>query len=122
MGHTSSELRGFGRGRDVLQPHHPFNIAVFVNGFPILIRLRAFKLDRFIADTAFRWSQFVDKSQERWHCSLRMQNRQIANATRAEGRGGEIYKRLLPYTTVGHARGVRQLQYVGYGTASRPVS
>jgi hypothetical protein len=63
-GHASSELRGFGWGCDFLQPHHPSNIAVFVNGFPILIRLRGFKLDRFIADTAFRWSQFVDKSHE----------------------------------------------------------
>jgi hypothetical protein len=49
-----------------------------------------------------------------------MQNRQIASATRAEGRGGEMYKRLLPYTTVGHVRGVRQLQCVGYGISFVP--
>src|SRR6202451_2045391 len=62
-------LGGLRRGCDFLQSHHPSNIAIFVNSFPILIRFRGFKLDRLIADTALRWSQFVDKSQECWQCA-----------------------------------------------------
>jgi len=80
-----------------------------VNSFPILIRLRGFKLDRFIADTALRWSQFVDKSQECWHrAASEMRNGQIARATEFEGRGKRCLKGNCFYYTIQSAIGLQE--------------
>jgi hypothetical protein len=53
-------LRRFGRC-DFLQAHHSSNIAVFVNSFPIFIRLRGLNLNMFIADAALRQSHVMNE-------------------------------------------------------------
>jgi hypothetical protein len=87
MGFRSIALRDFGRRCDFFQPHDPADVALFVNRFPILIRLRGFKLDGLIADTALRQPQFVKKSQECWHCAASECEMVGPHATEAEGHG-----------------------------------
>jgi hypothetical protein len=62
------DSRSFGRRCDFLQPH-PADVTILVNGITIFVCLRRSWFHGSIADTAFRQSQFLDKSQECWHCA-----------------------------------------------------
>jgi hypothetical protein len=66
---------------------------ISVNGFPIIIRLRSFKLHLFVADAAVRQSQFADKSQKLWHWAT---SRKYESSDRTCDRGRRGRKRKQP--------------------------